>query len=152
MDNLLVPVAVSASHMGFGTLRMEPCWMALGEAAGVAAHLMIECDLPARLIPIAGMQQDLIRHGAMIIFFRDLAPGDPAYLAAQLLGVRGALGDWVADLDVPVDAGTAACWARLLGVEIEIPPGWSRRQVLETLSRELSGRASPRREPTLLSR
>ena len=32
VEGLLVPVAASATHIGFSTLRMEPCWMALGEA------------------------------------------------------------------------------------------------------------------------
>ena len=39
VENLLFPTAVSGSHVGFSTLRMEPCWMALGEAAGTAAAL-----------------------------------------------------------------------------------------------------------------
>jgi hypothetical protein len=37
LDNLLVPVALSATHMGFSVVRMEPCWMATGQAAGIAA-------------------------------------------------------------------------------------------------------------------
>jgi hypothetical protein len=35
--NLLVPVALSASHVGFNAVRLEPTWMPLGESAGVAA-------------------------------------------------------------------------------------------------------------------
>src|SRR5690606_39146983 len=42
VNHLLVPVAVSATHMGLGTIRMEPCWMQLGFAAGVAADLSIK--------------------------------------------------------------------------------------------------------------
>jgi len=152
LDNLLVPVAVSASHMGFGTLRMEPCWMALGEAAGVASHLMIDCRLPARLVPIAELQRELIRNGAMIIFFRDLEPGDPVYPAAQLLGVRGAFSDWIADLDEPIDPGTAAEWTRLLGVGAECAPGSSRRSVLEALSSAISERASSPSEMLVAAR
>ncbi|MGQ0609293.1 MAG: FAD-dependent oxidoreductase, partial [Chloroflexota bacterium] len=37
--NLLVPVALSATHVAFSSLRMEPTWMATGEAAGVAAAM-----------------------------------------------------------------------------------------------------------------
>ena len=39
--NLLVSVAVSASHVGFSGLRLEPTWTALGQAAGIAAHISL---------------------------------------------------------------------------------------------------------------
>lgn len=41
LSNLLVPVALSASHIGFSALRLEPAWTALGHAAGLAAHLAV---------------------------------------------------------------------------------------------------------------
>lgn len=40
--NLFVPVCISASHMAFGSIRMEPVFFALGQAAGAAAALSIE--------------------------------------------------------------------------------------------------------------
>jgi hypothetical protein len=40
--NLLVPVCVSATHVGFASVRVEPAWMVLGQSAGIAAALALE--------------------------------------------------------------------------------------------------------------
>lgn len=47
-DNLIVPVCVSASHIAFTSLRMEPVWMILGESAGVAAAIAVNSDIPVQ--------------------------------------------------------------------------------------------------------
>src|SRR5690606_38637787 len=41
-NNLLVPVCLSASHIAFGSIRMEPVFMVLGQSAATAACLAIE--------------------------------------------------------------------------------------------------------------
>jgi hypothetical protein len=50
-DNLLVPVCCSASHVVYGTIRMEPVYMSLGQASGVAATLAVEGKCSVQKVP-----------------------------------------------------------------------------------------------------
>ncbi len=45
-DNLLVPISLSASHIAFGSIRMEPVFMVLGQVSAMAAVQYIEQSLP----------------------------------------------------------------------------------------------------------
>ncbi len=66
VDGLIVPVAASTSHVAFSSIRMEPTWMALGQAAGVAAHLALEHNLQPRAAPIGQLQKILRRQGQVL--------------------------------------------------------------------------------------
>lgn len=66
IDGLIVPVAASTSHVAYSSIRMEPTWMALGQAAGVAAHLSIEHGVQARDVPIDVLQQMLAKQGQVM--------------------------------------------------------------------------------------
>jgi hypothetical protein len=65
VDNLLVPVGISASPRAYGSVRMEPQYMALGEAAGLAAHIAILHGITVPKVPYASLRYLLERNGAM---------------------------------------------------------------------------------------
>ena len=58
-DNLIVPVCVSASHIAFTSIRMEPVWMTLGESAGVAAAMAVEAEIPVQDVPYKSLREKL---------------------------------------------------------------------------------------------
>lgn len=66
IDGLIVPVAASTTHVAFSSIRMEPTWMALGQAAGVAAHLAIEKEVNLRNMPVQELQTLLTSQGQVI--------------------------------------------------------------------------------------
>ena len=65
-SNLLVPVCVSASHVAYGTIRMEPVYMILGHACGVAASLAIDGKSTVQAVPTDRLTAKLIDQGAVL--------------------------------------------------------------------------------------
>lgn len=59
VTNLIVPVCVSASHAAYGSIRMEPVFMALGQAAGVACYLATETEKEVQDIQVSAIQKEL---------------------------------------------------------------------------------------------
>jgi hypothetical protein len=57
--NLLVPVCLSATHIAYGSIRMEPVFMVLGQSAAMAAAMAIDAKVPVQLIDVAALQQHL---------------------------------------------------------------------------------------------
>ncbi len=59
-SNLLVPVCVSASHIGYGSIRMEPVYMILGQSAGTAAALAIDGKTSVQKVDYAKLRERLL--------------------------------------------------------------------------------------------
>ena len=68
--NLLVPVAFSASHVAYSTLRMEPQYMIIGQAAGVAAMMAIQKHLAVQEIDTAALTAAL-RHQRVVMEWKN---------------------------------------------------------------------------------
>jgi len=66
LENLLVAVCVSATHVGYCTLRMEPVYMILGQACGEAAAMAREANAPVQAIDVAGLQRRLAAAGQIL--------------------------------------------------------------------------------------
>ena len=64
--NLLVPVAVSSSHIAFGSIRMEPVFMILGQSAGTVAALAVDKDTGIQEIPYAEIRSQLLEDGQVL--------------------------------------------------------------------------------------
>lgn len=134
VDNLLIPIPVSGSHVGFSTLRMEPCWMALGQASGVAASLAIDEKVKIKNVDIEKLQEKLLSQNATLIYFRDMKYTDPDFKLVQTMAMKGYLTDWEAGLSLPVTKETIAGWQKLSGKDLKAEAGrTTRREVLKQI-------------------
>ncbi|WP_198674117.1 FAD-dependent oxidoreductase [Chitinophaga alhagiae] len=64
--NLLVPVCVSASHVAFSSIRVEPAWMVLGESAGIAAAVALENNVPVQEVDYSILARRLKAKGQVL--------------------------------------------------------------------------------------
>jgi len=81
VENLLVPVAFSASHVAYSSLRMEPQYMILGQAAGVAARMAIDAKTSVQTIDTVALTARLRAQGAVMEY-------SPSAQAAALNSAR----------------------------------------------------------------
>ncbi len=67
-ENLLVPVAVSSSHIAYGSIRMEPVFMILGQSAATAAVFAIDGELAVQDVPYDKLKARLLADGQVLSF------------------------------------------------------------------------------------
>ena len=59
-SNLLVPVALSATHVAYSSIRVEPTWMAIGQSAGIAAALAAKAGVSVQALEYAQLRARLL--------------------------------------------------------------------------------------------
>jgi len=65
-ENLLVPVCLSATHIAYGSIRMEPVFMAMGQSAATAAVLAIDAQTTVQKVEYSKLRERLIADGQVI--------------------------------------------------------------------------------------
>lgn len=66
--NLIVPVCLSASHIAFGSIRMEPVFMVLGQSAATAAVMAIDGETAVQDIDVKKLQERLLADGQVLVW------------------------------------------------------------------------------------
>jgi len=113
VDGMLVPVAMSATHVAFSAVRMDPSWVAMGQAAGVAAVLSLRDKTTVRDLSVSKLQRELLRQKVRLMFYWDVPLEHPAFAAVQWLSVKNVVsGDSKREFhpDQPLSRGNLANW------------------------------------------
>lgn len=103
-ENLLVPICLSATHIAFGSIRMEPVFMVLGQSAATAASLAIDAGVPVQKVDYAVLKTRLEADGQILNY---TAPPKPAANFTALDSLEGIVvddasaklsGEWLASV------------------------------------------------------
>jgi FAD dependent oxidoreductase len=65
-NNLLVPVCCSASHIAYGSIRMEPVFMILGQSAATAACMAIDAKQAVQDVPYEKLREQIMKDGQIL--------------------------------------------------------------------------------------
>ncbi|MGV3660576.1 MAG: FAD-dependent oxidoreductase [Prosthecobacter sp.] len=114
IDNLLVPVCLSCTHVAWGTVRLEPTWMSIAESAGHAAALAIQNKVTPAELNADLLLRKLVTSHVMVSFFNDLdvSADDPRISAAQYFATKGFFAGYNARLDEPLKESTRTAWGQ----------------------------------------
>ena len=83
-DNLLVPVCVSCTHIAYGSIRMEPVFMLLGQSAATAAVMSLESGVTPQELPYEVLRERLVADG-QVLQLAERIDVDPAKIAGVVV-------------------------------------------------------------------
>ncbi|MEQ2008346.1 MAG: FAD-dependent oxidoreductase [Limisphaerales bacterium] len=98
-DNLFVSICVSSSHMAFGSIRMEPVFMILGQSAATAAVLAMDGKLAVQDVPYAKLREQMLKDGQVLEYASTAPAGGKAKSAKGFVNPKQLPGVVVDDDD-----------------------------------------------------
>jgi hypothetical protein len=107
-ENLLVPVCLSSSHVAYGSVRMEPVFMILGQSAGTAAALAMDEGIAVQDLKYAPLKARLEMDGQRLVWRDERTMRQAKSLAGLVMDDAAAktTGAWISGTLAPV-SGTA---------------------------------------------
>jgi hypothetical protein len=98
-ENLLVPVCVSSSHIAFGSIRMEPVFMILGQSAATVASMALEEGIAVQDVAYAKLRARLLKDDQVLNYeytYTGKAGIDPSKLKGTIVedGMAKLTGNW----------------------------------------------------------
>jgi hypothetical protein len=104
-ENLLVPICHSATHIAYGSIRMEPVFMILGQSAATAAALALDAKVSLQKLPYEKLRSRLLADKQILAWTgttRQRAAADTSQLKGILVDDEDAVktGQWTASLNV----------------------------------------------------
>lgn len=97
-SNLLVPVALSSTHVALSSIRVEPTWMILGQSAGIAAALAAQEETTVQALPYPKLRERLMAQG-QVLELPELPPPPPEPEKLGLIAVGELKGIVLDDTD-----------------------------------------------------
>jgi hypothetical protein len=78
-ENLFVPVCLSATHIAYGSIRMEPVFMILAQSSATAASMAIDAQVPVQKIAYPKLKEQLLKDGQVLAWTgKEVRPAPPA--------------------------------------------------------------------------
>lgn len=106
-ENLVVPVCVSSSHIAFGSIRMEPVFMVLGQSASTAVAMALEKGIAVQEVPYEELRKRLLADGQVLTWEGEIPPDHSVKLEGIVIDNEEAVkeGSWK-------QAGTIGPWVK----------------------------------------
>jgi len=112
-ENLLVPVCLSSSHIAFGSIRMEPVFMILGQSAATAASIAIRKSRKVQAVDYSELRRRLLADGQVL----DLPPGSAPRIVVRADALQGLVID-------DTDAEQVGAWSSSASVSGYVERGY----------------------------